>query len=34
MIIGQTPFEGYLNVEAILFQIGAWGSECNERGLH
>jgi hypothetical protein len=29
--IGQTPIEGYLNVDAILFQIGVRGAR-NERG--
>lgn len=27
--IGQTPIEGYLNVDAILFQMG--GEGCEER---
>ena len=29
--IGQTPIEGYLNVDAILFQIGVRGAR-NEQG--
>ena len=32
MNIGQTPIEGYLNVDAILFQIGVRGAR-NERGV-
>ena len=32
IVIGLTPCWGYLNVDAILFQIGVWGGECSERG--